>query len=167
MNEGTQTVRTVPATIVERVMATLVDFLIMLGFLVVVYLIPIVLQIINASVNSNALRITVIVLWIIFSVVAFAGIIYYFFIWPVKHNGQTIGKKFQKIRIMVVKDLSRGSVRPMTKGDFSINFNRTITLIIDYFFFGLVGIFLINDDVNNRRFGDKIAGTVVVSEKND
>ena len=155
------------ASVTQRLLAVLVDILVILGFSLVVYLIPIILQGINAGVDSHSFQIAINVFWIIFSVVEAAGLVYYLFIWPVRNGGQSIGKKFQKIKIMVAEDIEKGKIRLMKKDDYSVNFNRVIGYIVDGVFFGLIGIYLINENPNNQRFGDKIANTVVIiSEHN-
>ena len=90
--------------------------------------------------------------------------IYYLIFWPARHEGQSIGKKFMKIRIMIVEDLETGKIRKMESGDVGTTLMRLIFSIVDALFFFLLGIYLMNNDPNNQRFADQQAKTVVIKE---
>ncbi|MBD3192373.1 MAG: hypothetical protein GF308_17170 [Candidatus Heimdallarchaeota archaeon] len=165
MSEKKPTIKAPLATLGQRIIAAIIDGIIVNVILFVCYLIPIILAIVAAVAGINWLAILNGFLWFIFSIAGIAAALYYYILWPANHEGQTFGKKFQKTKIMVVEDLQKGKIRPVTPDDKMIMAKRFLFGIVDGLLGGLVGLYFINDDPNNQRFGDKQAGTVVIQDK--
>jgi len=66
---------------------------------------------------------------------------------------------------MVVEDLETGKIRTMTKGDIGTNLLRLVFSIVDALVFGLVGLYIMNNDPNRQRFADQQAKTVVIKDE--
>lgn len=162
MSEKKTTIKAPLATLVQRIIAAIIDGLIANVILFVCYIIPIILAIVAAVAGINWLAVLNGFLWFLFSIAGIAAVLYYYIMWPAKHEGQTFGKKFQKIKIMVVEDLQKGKIRPVTPEDKMIMAKRYLFGIVDGLFGGLVGLYFISNDPNNQRFGDQQAGTVVI-----
>lgn len=73
--------------------------------------------------------------------------------WPGKHNGQTFAMKWLKLKIID----EQGGVP--TIGALSI---RWVLLIVDGFFFGIVGLVVMSTNPRHQRLGDQLAKTLVV-----
>jgi len=172
LSEKKPTIKEPLATIGDRIIAYIIDFFItqapvLIGGVVIGIAMGIVAIIDSTDVDlrdeaytttAAVLGIITLLAWIVFS-------IYYVIFWTARHEGQSIGKKFKKIRIMVVEDLESGKIRRMTKDDVGITLMRLIFSIIDALFFFLLGIYIMNNDPNNQRFADQQAKTVVILEK--
>jgi hypothetical protein len=160
------------ASLGDRIIAYIIDFFVLqlgglLGAILTLIIWGIVAAIDAGSTGMND-EVYVIVLSItgILAFLLWIGFNFYYLVfWLVKHQGQTIGKKKKKIRIMVVENLEDGKIRKMTKDDLGIILLRLVFSIVDALFFGLVGLYLINNDPNKQRFADQQAKTVVIQEK--
>ena len=86
----------------------------------------------------------------------------YFVWWPTRHEGQTFGKKFQKIQVAIIEDEAKGKIRVMDKQDLVPALIRWLLMIVDGIAFGLVGYFFITQSPNMQRLGDQIAKTCVI-----
>jgi uncharacterized RDD family membrane protein YckC len=73
--------------------------------------------------------------------------------WPSKHNGQTFAMKWLKLKIVD----EQGGVP--TIGALSI---RWLLLIVDGFFFGIVGLVVMSTNQRHQRLGDQLAKTLVI-----
>jgi uncharacterized RDD family membrane protein YckC len=73
-------------------------------------------------------------------------------------EGQTPGKKVMKIRVVKIDGYQAGL------GDYMI---RWVFRIIDTLFIGVIGLIFIIVSKNNQRLGDMAAGTAVISLKNN
>jgi len=171
ISEKKQTIKHPLATIGERILAYIIDFFIIQLIYVLaaalVGIIWLIIFLINLSVHisDDVYVIVLSIAGVLFAVSGFIVAIYYVIAWPVRHEGQSIGKKFQKIRLMVVEDLETGKIRTMTKGDIGTNLLRLVFSIVDALVFGLVGLYIMNNDPNRQRFADQQAKTVVIKDE--
>lgn len=171
MTEKETTIKQPLAPLGDRLIAYLIDFLVMQApILVGGILIGItsgILAAINAGTHISD-DVWVMTLSIV-GVLSFLGWqvfdIYYLIFWTVRHEGQTIGKRVKKIRIMVVEDLEAGEIRKMTKDDMGVALMRLLFSIVDALLFWIVGIYLMNNDPNGQRFADQQAKTVVILDE--
>ena len=83
--------------------------------------------------------------------------IFYFLIFEIFTNGQTIGKRVMRIRV-VMKDST-----PPTFGAYLL---RWIIMPIDVFITGGLGAIFIVCNKHHQRLGDLAAGTIVIKEQN-
>ena len=143
------------ATFKERAMAGLVDY----GIIVAIYVIGIILQVV-VGLFSNWLS------WLlgVFLYVAGLAAMFYIFVWmPFKNDGQTIGKKMQKIKLMLIEDEAKWTLRPIGEEDLTKVLVRALIGWIEAgIAFGLICWFFITNDKNRQRFADQLGKTVVV-----
>lgn len=132
-----------PASIVSRIIAWLIDII-----LIIIYTTGITFSLINISPNIDS-DITLIV----FLLIIYFPALCYPLICEVFFNGQSIGKKILKIRV-VKKD---GSMP--TLGDYVM---RWLLFIADGPLMGGLGIIFILFSKNSQRLGDMAAGTMVI-----
>ena len=171
MSDKKQTIKEPLATLGDRLVAYIIDFFVMqipvlIGGVLVLIAWGIV-AIIEAINKGGMDELFVIVLSIVgvISILLWIGFdIYYLIWWPIKHEGQTVGKKVKKIRITIVEDLNNGKIRRMTEGDIGVMLLRLVFSVVDRLFFWLVGLYLINNNPNRQRFADQQAKTVVISD---
>ena len=93
-------------------------------------------------------------LWAIEALIAFTIYVGYFVFFETIWQGQTIGKKKAKIRVIT------DDGKPTTIGKSSL---RALLRPIDDFFF--IGVFFIVLGKKEKRIGDLIAGTIVIQEE--
>lgn len=143
------------ATFKERAIAALVDYGIVLG----IYIAGIILQVV-IGLFSNWLS------WLLGMVLYVVGIavMFYIFIWmPFKKDGQTIGKKMQNIKIMIIADPDKWTLRPVGEEDLTAMILRGIIGWIEAsIVFGLLAWYFITNDKNRQRLADQLGKTVVV-----
>lgn len=170
MNQKARTITQPLAPLGDRIIAYIIDFLIMqLGALIGGILVLLVWGIISLldiglSIPDDTYVTVLSIIAVIAIIIWFGFNIYYILFWLIRHEGQTIGKKVRKIRIMIVEDLQSGKIRKMTNSDIGVVLLRLLFTIVDSLFFFIVGIYLINSDPNMQRFADQQAKTVVVSD---
>jgi len=171
LSEKESTIKVPLASLGDRIIAYIIDlFVTQLGALVVGLLVLIVWLILfaidsgSATLDDSVYSIALTITGIIAGLVWFAFNVYYFIFWLTRHEGQTIGKKFKKIRIMIVEDLESGEIRTMVKGDTGVVLLRLVFSVVDALFFGLVALYLINSNPNRQRFADQQAKTIVILE---
>jgi len=96
-------------------------------------------------------------LWVIFDPICavFLGVIIIYSVLMEWLFGQTIGKMMLKLKVV-------------TRGGEKIHFRqslyRFLGRLVDGLFFYLIGILIVNGNDEKQRFGDKIAGTVVIKK---
>ena len=169
MNEKQCTIKEPLASLGDRIIAYIIDyFILQIGALVAGILVLIAWGItvaIDSGSGGMNDEVYIIVLSIV-GVIAFLAWmgfnIYYLIFWQVRHEGQTIGKRFKKIRVMVVEDLENSKIRKMTNDALGVSLLRLVFSIVDFLLFGLVALYLINSDPNRQRFADQQAKTVVI-----
>ena len=172
MSDKKQTITEPLATLGDRLVAYVIDFFVMQipvligGVLVLIaWGIVAIIEAINKG-GMDELFIIVLSIGGVISILLCIGFdIYYLIWWPVKHEGQTVGKKIKKIRIADVEDIENGKIRKMTDGDIGVILLRLVFSVADGLLFWLVGLYLINSDPNRQRFADQQAKTVVISDK--
>jgi len=156
-----------------RVLMTIIDWGILLAILIVFEIIPItsILVFFRAISNFNFefFNIMKIISWIItpiFTLGAVFIIYYYVVVWPIKHNGQTFGMEFTQTKMIIITDDEKGITRPMNETDLKLNIKRFLWSILDFSFWGLVGLIAMWKNKNNQSLGEKFTKTLVISEKN-
>jgi uncharacterized RDD family membrane protein YckC len=178
--EKVQTLKADLAPLEKRIFAGLIDWAIMFGVILVVELLASIPNWISSALYARALAdpfnpnysqwiatagtlaIIATILYVFISLLATLAAIFYFVWWPTRRGGQTIGKKIQKTKVVIIEDPDKGSVRDVDKGDLLPLFLRWILMIVDGILFGAVGIFLIYSSADNQRLGDQLAKTAVV-----
>ena len=137
-----------PASVGDRMLATIIDwFFIMTYFTLELF---IILGLEAQDINDTFLRVMFIVLQI--------PLIFYFPFCEMVANGQSIGKKIMKTRVV----MTDGSTP--TLGAYLM---RWILYPFDTFVTGGLGLVFILFSKNAQRLGDLAAGTMVVKTKND
>lgn len=146
------------ATFNERLMAGLIDYGIFYGLIIG----GIILQIVIGYVPVVGGWLSWILGWLFYILGIVAGI-YIFFWMPYKKDGQSFGKKRQNIKIMMIDDPDKWTVRPVEDGDMAPmliravvgGFEATVVPVVIAWYF-------ITNDKNRQRLADQIAKTVVV-----
>jgi uncharacterized RDD family membrane protein YckC len=168
VSEKKQTIKEPLASLGDRIIAYIIDFFVMQigaligGILILIGWAIIRLIDIGADVDDSVYSIVLTIVGVLAFLIWMAFDVYYLVFWLVRNEGQTIGKRIKKIRIMIVEDLDTGKIRRMNKEDIGVVLLRLVFSIIDALLFGLVGIYLINSDPNRQRFADQQAKTVVI-----
>ena len=143
------------ATFKERAFAALVDYGIVFG----IYLVGFILYIILASIISW-------LGWLLSLAVYALGLaaMFYIFVWmPYKNDGQTLGKKMQKIKLMLIEDEAKWTLRPIAEGDMTKVLVRVLIGWIEAGIgFGLLAWYFITNNNNSQRFADQLGKTIVV-----
>ena len=146
------------ATFKERAIAALVDY----GIVVAIYVVGIILQVAIGYVPIVGSWLS----WLLGMLLYVAGLaaMFYIFIWmPFKKDGQTIGKKMQNIKIMVIADAEKWTVRPVGEEDLTTMILRGVIGWIEAsIVFGLLAWYFITNDKNSQRLADQLGKTVVV-----
>jgi uncharacterized RDD family membrane protein YckC len=91
--------------------------------------------------------------WTIATLIALVVYLWYWVIRPHSRNGQTFGMQLLALRV-ISKDGGPASMLQL--------FVRAILLIVDTFFFGLVGLITMMASRYHQRVGDHVARTLVV-----
>ena len=137
------------ATLGERILALLIDFAIIIGYLVASMFI--IITLIKAYVNSvfigNLLTL------IFFGLIP----IFYTLLFELFYNGQTIGKKIMKLRVVKVDS---------TPPHFSDYLLRWVLFPVDVLMTGGLGAVFILCTKKSQRLGDLAAGTMIIREQN-
>ena len=82
---------------------------------------------------------------------------------PYKNDGKSIGKKNQNIKIMLIEDEAKWTLRPVGEEDLGKMVVRGVLGWIEASIaFGLLAWYLITNDKNRQRFADQLGKTVVV-----
>lgn len=142
------------ATIGERILAYLLDVLVIAAYYTVVYLV--IGNILDAAgVLDDLDRWTVIGIHCVISL----PVLLYALIQESAFDGQTIGKKLMKIKVIKIDGYQAGF------GDYLIRWIFRIVEVTGIF--GIVGIIALMVTKKTQRLGDITAGTAVISLKND
>ena len=146
------------ATFKERAIAALVDY----GIVMAIYIVGIILQVAIGYVPIVGGWLS----WLLGLLLYVAGLaaMFYIFIWmPFKKDGQTIGKKMQNIKIMIVADAEKWTIRPVGEEDLTAMILRGVIGWIEAsIVFGLLAWYFITNDKNSQRLADQLGKTVVV-----
>jgi uncharacterized RDD family membrane protein YckC len=132
-----------------------IDYLLVLIPVILVYVASGVLTFASYSTSSDfgvlgmISSVLSLVLWLLIP----AAMWFVYAWWPHKHNGQTLAMKWLKLRIV---DEQGGEP---TLGALTL---RTLLLIADGFFFGVVGLVVMSTNPRHQRLGDQVAKTLVI-----
>ncbi len=142
------------ASIGERVLAYLIDLLVIIAYLLVVYLV--IGEILKAFGLLDNLD-----YWTENAIHGVIGlpILFYALTQESVFEGQTIGKKLMKIKVIKIDGYQAGF------GDYLIRWMFRIVEVTGIF--GIVGIISLMVTKKTQRLGDITAGTAVISLKND
>ena len=134
-----------PASVGDRLFAAIIDYIALIVYSLAAAAFGYILL---DSINSSSDVVTILIYVIIFAPVAF-----YYPICEIFTNGQSLGKKVMKMRVVSIdgKSPSVGSC-----------FLRWILYLIDTFFTGFLGIVFIVFGKYRQRLGDLAAGTIVI-----
>jgi len=169
LSEKQSTIKEPLASLGDRIIAYIIDFFIMqLGALaggiliLIAWGITVAIDAGSGGINDEVYVILLSIVGVLAFLVWMGFDIYYMVFWQIRHEGQTIGKRFKRIRVMIIEDLDEGKIRRMAKNDTGVALLRLVFSIIDFLFFGLVGVYLINSNPNRQRFADQQAKTIVI-----
>ena len=133
------------ASIGERIVATIIDWLILAAWGGLVAAV-----VFNVSAIPDEIQV-----WIM-GILVGLPVLFYRLVSEIFLDGQSIGKKSQKLRVVRLDGTA-----PRV-GDYLL---RWLLRIVDNFFYGLVGIIAIAASGKGQRVGDMAAGTSVISLK--
>lgn len=141
------------ATVVERVMAYIIDVLVFVAYYALYQLVYAVfdLEVYYATMERG-------------SVSAIEGIIYlpvlFYALWQESlFDGQTVGKKILKIKVIKIDGYEAGF------GDYLIRWVFRIVEVTTIM--GIIGLITMVVNKKTQRLGDMVAGTAVITLKND
>ena len=161
----TTTIKEPLSTISNRILATIIDFLIVDLIFFVCLALPFVFHLSFVLTAKLALEILLYIFWPLMGVVAGLASAAYFIYWPIKTNGLTIGKKALRIRLMLIADMQKGELRFLTNDDLLISFKRFIFSFVDMQLFGGIGMILMNKSPIVQTFADENLNTVVIDSE--
>lgn len=153
--EKKQTIKGELATFQQRLVAAIIDYVILILALGVLNLVAFLLGLVSYWLGM--------IMYGVLNLVALAAGIFYYAYWPTMRNGQTIGKKQQGIAVAIIEDPEKMvKIRPVEKGDFMPMLLRWLLMIVDGILFGVLAYIFISGSPNRQRLGDQIAKTVVI-----
>lgn len=136
-----------PADVGERILAGIIDGLIIAGITIGLFLLPSLLRAETRFIIYNSFT---------FAMFVFAPSFFYHLVSEIWLNGQSLGKRQRKIKVIRMDGTS-----PRVSNYFLRWFIRPI----DTFFFGIVAIITIAINGKGQRLGDLAASTTVVKIK--
>lgn len=139
-----------PASIGERIMAYGADLLIKIAYIVLIYILFFqIFNVKNLNIDNKILQIAIISLFSL-------PVIFYTLVSETFMEGQTIGKKLVKIRVVKIDGYQAGFF------DFLI---RWIFILVDINLGFAPGLITMIITTHTQRLGDLAAGTAVITEK--
>jgi len=138
------------ASVGERIVASIIDFLIMIGYFIAIFFL--FMWLLDATEGTD------LYFPVAYGVIFFLPIFFYHLLCETFLNGQSFGKKIMKMRVVKL-DGSQAGI-----GSF---FLRWILAPIDYFLYGAVGIVTMIINGKGQRLGDLAAHTTVVKLKTE
>lgn len=147
------TINFTAASVGSRILGQLLDTLVLIAYGVVMYYI---IDLTNLGKSFNDMD-----GWSVMAImiVLFSPVIFYTLLLESLWEGQTIGKKIMKMKVIKIDGYQAGF------GDYLIRWLfRLIEVLIGY---GVIGLLAIIFNKRNQRMGDMAAGTAVISLKND
>ncbi|MHA1156419.1 MAG: RDD family protein [Candidatus Heimdallarchaeota archaeon] len=146
------------ATFKERAMAALVDY----GIVFAIYVVGIIIYFIVGLIPVVGGWLS----WLLSLALYLLGLaaMFYIFVWmPFKNDGQSYGKKMQKIKLMLIEDEAKWTLRSISEDDLSKVLVRALIGWIEAGIgFGLLAWYFITNDKNSQRFADQLGKTIVV-----
>lgn len=153
------------STISDRIIATIIDFLIIDFIFFICLALPFVFHLSFVLTAKPALEILLYIFWPLMGVVAGLASSAYFIYWPIKTNGLTIGKKAMGIRLMLIADIQSEELRFLTDDDLLLSFKRFIFSFVDMQLFGGIGMILMYRSSIVQNFADEKLGFVVIESE--
>lgn len=138
----------VPASIGERILARLIDYIILIIYLFASFYLFNELGLFRQMRDLSL---------VIFLLAVYLPAFCYSFLWEVYNNGQSPGKRIVNIRVVKADG---------TTPTLSSYFLRWLLFGIDFIMTGGLGLIVAIVSKNNQRLGDLAAGTIVIKEKN-
>lgn len=138
------------ASVGERIVASIIDFLIMIGYFIAIFFL--FMWLLDVTDGTD------LYFPVAYGVIFFLPIFFYHLLCETFLNGQSFGKKIMKMRVVKL-DGSQAGI-----GSF---FLRWILAPIDYFLYGAVGIVTMIINGKGQRLGDLAAHTTVVKLKTE
>ena len=140
------------ASVGERIGAHLIDMVLKVAYCLVLY--GIILQSVSNTFRNSVDKYTAVALFIL----SFLPVVFYSFILEATLEGQTLGKKLLKIKVVKLDGYQASF------GDYLI---RWLFCVIDtLLFWGFVGLITMVASKKVQRLGDISAGTAVITLKN-
>jgi uncharacterized RDD family membrane protein YckC len=147
------------ATFNERFMAGLIDYGIIIGS----FIIGTIMLSILSWVSWGLLEILFWILGSVLELIALAAFAFLKVYMPFKKDGQSIGKKNQKIKIMIIEDEEKWILRDIGEDDLMPIILRAIVGYLEVVIVPvIIAWYFITNDNNRQRFADQAAKTVVV-----
>lgn len=147
------TINFTAANVGQRIFAQLIDFVVILIYYFTINYVLALLGIENAIRNMDQWSITAIY------AIAFLPAMCYSLIMESVFEGQTLGKKLLKIKVIKIDGYQATFV------DYLIRWMFRIVEVV--FMFGIIGLITLASSKKSQRLGDIVAGTSVISLKNN
>lgn len=148
------------ATFYERFMAGLIDY----GIIFATFVIGSILITIISKIPMHwVLDVLFWLIGIVLELACVAAFIFLFIYMPYKKDGQSFGKKNQQIKIMMIEDEKKWTLRPIQEGDIGPIIIRAIVGWIEVFIVPVViAWYFITNDPNSQRLADKVSKSIIV-----
>ena len=153
------------ATISDRIIATIIDFLFVDAIFLVCLALPFALHVTFVFTSIRALEILIYILWPLMAVIAAVVSFAYFVYWPIRTNGLTFGKKAMGIRLKIIAEVEDGTLNFITKEHLILSLKRSLFSFVDMQLFGGLGIIFMNINPKTQTFADKQLKTIVVENE--
>ncbi len=141
------------ASVGSRILGQLLDIMVIIAYAVVMYYIIDLTGLGDNFVNLDGWSVGAIL------ILLFSPAIFYTLLFESLWEGQTIGKKIMKMKVIKIDGYQAGF------GDYLIRWLfRLIEVLIGN---GVIGLLAIIFNIRNQRMGDMAAGTAVISLKNN
>ena len=163
--EETISIKEPLASISDRIIATIIDFLVVDVIFFICLALPFAFNISFVFTSIPALEILLFIFWPLMGVIAAVASAMYFIYWPIKTHGSTLGKKIMGIRLMIISDFKKGTLRYFTREDFALSTKRFFFSFIDMQLFGGLGMIFMSRSPIIQTFADKKLATVVIEDE--
>lgn len=150
------------ATLSERILAGVVDALIIDCMVLPAFLIPLALRITHYFIGLPILLTLAKVGWAVLLPLAFLGMLAYLVFLPAVHT-KTIGQKKIGLQTMVINDLNKREIRPLQFTDLSLIIKRVVIGAVDILPFTIPGLILVHNHPLNQALCDRLTNTIVIA----
>ena len=150
------------ATLSERILAGVIDALIIDCMFLLAFLIPLALRITHYFIGLPILLTLAKVGWAFLLPLAFLGMLAYLVFVPAVHT-KTIGQKKIGLQTMVITDLRKGEIRPLQFNDLPLIIKRVIIGAVDILPITIPGLILVHNHPLNQALCDRLTNTIVIS----